>query len=58
MNNQQRWEKTVQTVLGDKSPCIECLVQVSCTKSFSHGSACDKLREALRIALENIHNED
>lgn len=58
MNNQKRWENAIKVVLGDKSPCEECLVKVSCRKSFSGGSACDKLRVALEEALEDIANEN
>ena len=58
MTNQKRWENAIKIVLGDDSPCIDCLVQVSCKKSFSGGSACDKLRQALQHALETMNDEN
>lgn len=55
--NRQRWENAIKLVLKDESPCLECLVQVSCPKSFSGGSACEKLRDALQKALEEGASE-
>ena len=52
------WEDTIKNLLGDDNPCIVCLVQVTCRKSFSGNSACDKLAEKMTKALEEVYNEN
>ena len=56
--DQEVWEKTINKLLGDDNPCNECLVKPSCRKSFTGGSACEKLAEALTIAIEVFNNEN
>lgn len=51
---QLNWEDTIEKMLGDENPCRECLVKVTCAKSFSYGDACEKLAER----LENKINEN
>ena len=50
----RRWSKAINVVLGEKSPCKECLVDVSCEKSFSNKTACERLATALEEALKNM----
>jgi hypothetical protein len=52
------WEETIHKLLGDDNPCDECLVKPSCRKSFTGGSACEKLAGALEKAIEVFNNEN
>jgi hypothetical protein len=44
---QVNWEKCIDTLLGKDSPCMECLVKVTCSKSFAGNTACEKLARRL-----------
>jgi hypothetical protein len=50
---QLEWERCIEKMLGDESPCKLCLVKVTCKKSFTSGGAC----ETLAIKLERKINE-
>ena len=52
------WEETIETLLGNKSPCVECLVRPRCTKSIMDKTACDELIENLSEALKNYEIKD
>ena len=53
-NERVTWERTINLLLGKDKPCKECLVRVTCTKSFREHSACDKLARKLQ---ERINKE-
>lgn len=44
---QLNWERCIETLLGDKNPCRQCLVKVTCTMSFTSHTACEKLARRL-----------
>ena len=44
---QSEWEKCIEKMLGDDSPCKLCLVKVTCKKSFTSGGACEELATKL-----------
>ncbi len=51
------WEETIYKLLGDKNPCVECLVRPRCTKSIMDKTACDELIENLSEALKKYENK-
>jgi hypothetical protein len=56
---QKVWENALKIVLKDKyNPCDDCLVKVSCIKSFRNNSACEKLQDALEDAIKELYDED
>ena len=57
LKEQPTWEKTIQMLLGDDNPCMECIVRATCTKSFTYNSACEKLAEKLQERIQK-RNED
>ncbi len=51
------WEETIYKLLGDKNPCVECLVRPRCTKSIMDKTACDELMKNLSEALKNYETK-
>ena len=52
------WEETIKKLLGNESPCIECLVRPRCTKSIIDKTACEELMEKLSEALKKYEIKD
>ena len=51
------WEETINKLLGNKSPCVECLVRPRCTKSIMDKTACKELMEKLSEALKDYETK-
>ena len=53
LNQENRilWEKTIKKLLGDKNPCLKCIVRPKCTKSILDNTACEELGNALKETL-------
>ena len=51
------WEETIRTLLGEDSPCEECIVRATCTKSFTYNSACEELAEKLQNMIAKRNSE-
>ena len=58
MEGQDLREKTINKLLKENNPCKICLVQASCRKSFTRGSACEELAEKLEEALKRESYEN
>lgn len=54
---QDTWEETIKTLLGKDSPCEECIVRATCTKSFSYNSACEELAKKLQNMIDKRNTE-
>jgi hypothetical protein len=57
MEDQILWENTIGKLLGDDSPCRNCLVKPSCRRSFVDKSACEDLAIAMEKAIKEHKNE-
>ena len=54
-----QWEKMIERLLGNESPCLLCAVRVMCDKSFvsKHGGGCPELKEKMEVAINKIASE-
>jgi len=55
--DQVMWEETIKTLLGKDSPCEECIVRATCTKSFTFNSACEELAKSLQNMIDKRNEE-
>ncbi len=46
------WDEELTT--NEKSPCKTCIIRMTCKKTFSDGSACDKLGKFIDEMLKDI----